>query len=383
MAVVTNAAVASDAAKERAICMPRIVALPRAGTAVATGLGVAALGAGLVYTSDSGPGITRLRRGRGFVYAFSSGRRVRDPRQLGRIRSLAIPPAWTDVWICNNANGHIQATGRDARGRKQYRYHARWTAVRSQTKYARMTAFGLAMPALRARAKLDLAQPRLNREKVLALVVQLLEKTNIRVGNEEYRRANGSYGLTTLRATHVSVAGSRVRFRFRGKSGKLHDVGFSDPRLARLIRNCQELPGSQLFQYVDADGAVQDIGSSDVNAYLRAAMSDDFTAKDFRTWSGSVAAAGVLASQPVPASKRECARQVVAAIDEVASMLNNTRAVCRSSYIHPVVVSAHERGELTWAEVNRTRPRRGLSRLETFVLALISRSAGAASPKAA
>jgi DNA topoisomerase-1 len=324
-----------------------------------------------------------VRRGRGFIYIGTNGRRVRAPRQLIRIRSLAIPPAWTDVWICDNAHGHIQATGRDARGRKQYRYHARWTAVRSETKYARMVEFGLALPALRARAKLDLARPRLDREKVLALVVHLLERTNIRVGNAEYRRANGSYGLTTLRDKHVSVAGSRVRFRYRGKSGKPHDVEFSDPRLARLIRNCQELPGSQLFQYIDDEGAVQDIGSSDVNDYLREAMSEEFTAKDFRTWSGSVAAAGVLANAPIPQSERECSRQVVAAIDEVAAMLNNTRAVCRSSYIHPVVVAAHERGELTWPAVNRTRPRKGLSRLETFVLALLSRAARPASAKAA
>ena len=338
---------------------------------------------GLAYASDANPGIRRLKRGKGFAYVLPSGRALRDPRQLNRIRALAIPPAWTDVWICDSPDGHIQATGRDARGRKQYRYHARWTAVRSETKYARMAEFGAALPALRARAKLDLAQPRLSRAKVLALVVHLLEKTMIRVGNDEYRRANGSYGLTTLRDKHVSVAGTRVRFRFRGKSGKPHDVEFADPRLAKLIRNCQELPGSQLFQYVDEEGAVQDIGSADVNAYLRDAMAKDFTAKDFRTWSGTVIAAGALANQPPPRSKREGAQQVVAAIDHVASMLNNTRAVCRSSYIHPVIVSAHDRGELTWPAVNRTRSRRGLSRLETFVLALLSRAAGTASAKAA
>ena len=338
--------------------------------------------AGLVYADDSTPGIRRLKRGKGFAYTLPGGRLLRDPRQLGRIRSLAIPPAWTDVWICDTPNGHIQATGRDARGRKQYRYHAKWTAVRSDTKYARMASFGKALPGLRARAKLDLARPRLSRDKVLALIVQLLEKTMIRVGNDEYRRANGSYGLTTLRDRHVSVAGPRVRFRFRGKSGKPHDVRFTDPRLARLIRNCQELPGSQLFQYVDDGGEVGDIGSADVNAYLRAAMSDDFTAKDFRTWSGTVIAAAVLADMPRPESTLEGARQVVAAIDQVASMLNNTRAVCRSSYIHPVIVHAHERGELTWPAVNRTRPRRGMSRLETFVLALLSRTAAAASSAA-
>lgn len=337
----------------------------------------------LEYAHDSGPGIRRLKRGKGFVYRLPSGRPLRDRRQLGRIRSLAIPPAWTDVWICHNPNGHIQATGRDARGRKQYRYHPRWTTIRSETKYARMASFGTALPRLRARAKTDLAQPKLSRDKVLALVIQLLEKTMIRVGNDEYRRSNGSYGLTTLRDRHVNVAGSRVRFRFRGKSGKPHDVELTDPRLARLIRNCQELPGSQLFQYVDGDGAVQDIGSTDVNAYLRDAMSEDFTAKDFRTWSGTVVAAGALANLPAPDSKRECARQVIAAIDEVASMLNNTRAVCRGSYVHPVIVRAHERGDLTWSAVNRARPRRGLSRLETFVLALLSQAAGTSSAKAA
>ena len=339
--------------------------------------------AGLVYSCDSGPGIRRVKRGKGFVYVLSSGRRLRDPRQLSRIRSLAIPPAWTDVWICDSPNGHIQATGRDARGRKQYRYHARWTAVRSETKYARMAAFGAALPSLRARARADLAQPGLARDKVLALVVHLLERTMIRVGNDEYRRANGSYGLTTLRDRHVSVEGARVRFRFRGKSGKQHEVAFADPRLARLIRNCQELPGSQLFQYVDDDGTNQDIGSSDVNQYLRAAMGEDFTAKDFRTWSGTVIAAGALASLPPPSTKKEGERQVVQAIDQVAEMLNNTRAVCRSSYIHPVIVSAHDQGDLTWPAVNRTRPRKGLTRLETFVLALLSRAAGTSTAKAA
>jgi DNA topoisomerase-1 len=336
-----------------------------------------------VYSCDSGPGIRRLKRGQGFVYVLPSGRPLRDPRQLSRIRSLAVPPAWTDVWICDSPNGHIQATGRDARGRKQYRYHARWTAVRSETKYARMAAFGAALPSLRARARADLAQSGLARDKVLALVVHLLERTMIRVGNDEYRRANGSYGLTTLRDRHVSVEGGRVRFRFRGKSGKQHEVAFADPRLARLIRNCQELPGSQLFQYVGEDGTPQDIGSSDVNQYLRAAMGEDFTAKDFRTWSGTVIAAGALASLPPPATRKEGERQVVQAIDQVAEMLNNTRAVCRSSYIHPVIVSAHDQGDLTWPAVNRTRPRKGLSRLETFVLALLSRAAGTSTAKAA
>ena len=339
--------------------------------------------AGLVYSCDTAAGIRRQKRGKGFIYVAASGRVLRDPRQLNRIRALVIPPAWTDVWICDTPNGHIQATGRDARGRKQYRYHARWTAVRSETKYARMAAFGAALPALRARARTDLGQPGLARDKVLALVVHLLERTMIRVGNDEYRRANGSYGLTTLRDRHVSVEGARVRFRFRGKSGKQHEVAFADPRLARLIRNCQELPGSQLFQYVADDGTTQDVGSGDVNTYLRAAMGENFTAKDFRTWSGTVIAAGALASLPPPATKKEGDRQVVQAIDQVAEMLNNTRAVCRSSYIHPVIVTAHDEGDLTWPAVNRTRPRKGLSRLETFVLALLSRAAGSATAKAA
>ena len=328
--------------------------------------------AGLVYSCDTAAGIRRQKRGKGFIYVAASGRVLRDPRQLSRIRALVIPPAWTDVWICDTPNGHIQATGRDARGRKQYRYHARWTAVRSETKYARMAAFGAALPALRVRAKSDLALPGLARDKVLALVVHLLERTMIRVGNDEYRRANGSYGLTTLRDRHVSVEGARVRFRFRGKSGKQHEVAFADPRLARLIRNCQELPGSQLFQYVADDGTTQDVGSG-----------EDFTAKDFRTWSGTVIAAGALASLPPPATKKEGDRQVVQAIDQVAEMLNNTRAVCRSSYIHPVIVTAHDEGDLTWPAVNPTRPRKGLSRLETFVLALLSRAAGSATAKAA
>ena len=250
--------------------------------------------AALRYTSDAAPGITRLRRGRGFVYRWPDRRPLRDPATLARIRRLAIPPAWTQVWISPQADGHVQATGRDQRGRKQHRYHPRWTAVRDQAKYGRLLAFGRALPALRRQVRRDLGRPGLPHRKVVALVVQLLEKTLIRVGNDEYATQNRSFGLTTIRDGHARVAGPRVRFVFRGKSGKPHDVAIEDRRVARLVKQCQELPGSQLFQYRGDDGRVGDISSTDVNRYLRATMGQAFSAKDFRTWSGTVLAARAL-----------------------------------------------------------------------------------------
>ena len=249
---------------------------------------------GLIYVTDEAPGIRRVARGAGFVYRRPDGRTVREDAELTRIRSLAIPPAWKDVWICPQSNGHLQATGRDARGRKQHRYHPRWTAVRDEAKYSRMLAFAEALPGLRRRSEADLAAPGLPRRKVVAAVVQLLEKTLIRIGNDEYARHNRSFGLTTIEDRHAKIAGPAIRFRFRGKSGKSHDVALTDPRLARIVRRCQELPGSQLFQYLDDGGRVRDITSSDVNNYLRAAMGRTFTAKDFRTWAGSVLAARAL-----------------------------------------------------------------------------------------
>jgi DNA topoisomerase I len=297
--------------------------------------------AGLRYVSEDLPGIRRRRAGRGFVYFGSDGDRVREPETLRRIKALVIPPAWRDVWICPVATGHLQAVGRDARGRKQYRYHARWRQVRDETKYTRMLVFARALPRIRARVAEDLARPGLSRAKVLATVVRLLETTLIRVGNEEYVRANKSFGLTTLRARHVDVNGAELRFAFRGKGGKEHAVGVRDPRVARIVRRLQELPGQEVFQYLDADGSRRTIDSADVNAYLHEITGEDFTAKDFRTWAGTVLAALALAEVREFATPREAKRNVVRAIDRVAARLGNTPAICRKSYVHPEVLQAY------------------------------------------
>jgi DNA topoisomerase-1 len=269
---------------------------------------------------------------------------VKDSETLGRIRSLAIPPAWTNVWICPHANGHLQATGRDARRRKQYRYHARWREVRDEVKYGLLIAFAEALPRIRERTDADLRRPGLPREKVLAAVVQLLEKTLIRVGNEEYARDNGSIGLTTMRDGHAKVAGSSVRFEFRGKSGVGHAIDLLDRRLARIIKACRDLPGYELFQYIDDDRARQVIDSADVNEYLREISGQDFTAKDFRTWAGTVLAAQALATIERFRSNAEAKRNVVKAIESVAKRLGNTKAVCRKCYIHPAILDAYMEG---------------------------------------
>src|SRR5712691_6534722 len=302
--------------------------------------------AGLRYVSDAMPGFRRRRAGKGFTYLDPDGRRITDRTTLARIRSLAIPPAYTGVWISPYTNGHIQATGRDARGRKQYRYHSRWREVRDETKFGRMLAFSDSLPRIRKRIEQDLSRPGLPREKVLATVVQLLELTGIRVGNDEYARANQSFGLTTLRDDHVEVSGSTMRFEFRGKSGKVHRVSLSDRRLARIVVRCQSLPGEELFQYVDDEGAHQTIGSGDVNDYLREIAGDDFTAKDFRTWSGTLLALAALEALGPAASEREARSTIVAAIDRVAERLNNTRPICRKYYVHPVVFDAYLTGAL-------------------------------------
>jgi DNA topoisomerase-1 len=311
--------------------------------------------AGLRYVSDAMPGLRRRRAGTGFTYLDSSGRRITDRATLARIRSLAVPPAYTDVWISLHPNGHIQATGRDARGRKQYRYHPRWREVRDENKFGRMLAFSKALPLIRDRVEQDLSRPGLPREKVLAAVVRLLELTGIRVGNDEYARTNQSFGLTTLRDDHVEVSGSTMRFEFRGKSGKLHQVSLSDRRLARIVARCQALPGEELFQYVDDEGVHQTIGSSDVNGYLRAITGEDFTAKDFRTWSGTLLAAAALEDLGPAPSEREAKSTIVAAIDRVAERLNNTRTVCRKYYVHPAVFDAYLAGTLLQMMPNGTR----------------------------
>ena len=305
--------------------------------------------AGLRYVSDASPGIRRRRAGRGFSYIGPDGERVTNKERVAWIRSLAIPPAWTDVWICTSPRGHLQATGRDARGRKQYRYHPDWRAVRDEAKYGRMIAFGRALPAIRRRVDADLRRHGLPRERVLATVVRLLEKTRLRVGNEEYARDNRSYGLTTLRDRHAEVGSSRIRFRFRSKGGKVSDVELSDARLARIVARCQDLPGQELFAYLDDDGEVRPIGSSDVNDYLREITGQDFTAKDFRTWSGTVLAAWALREFEAVDSEAAARRNVVRAVEEVAEWLGNTPAVSRRSYVHPAVIDAYLDGDVVRA----------------------------------
>lgn len=302
--------------------------------------------AGLRYVTDAQPGIRRRRAGKGWSYIGPDGRRITDRRKREWINRLAIPPAWTDVWICPSQRGHIQATGRDGRGRKQYRYHPRWREVRDDAKYDRMIAFGEALPRIRQRVQQDLELPGLPRERVLAAVVRLLEKTRARVGNEEYARENRSFGLTTLRNRHADVGGSRIRFRFRGKGGKVSDVQLSDRKLARIVGRCQDLPGQALFTYLDDDGEPRVVDSADVNDYLREISGDDFTAKDFRTWAGTVLAAWALRELTAFDSDAQAKKNVVRAIETVAERLGNTPAVSRKSYVHPSVIDAYLEGDV-------------------------------------
>jgi DNA topoisomerase-1 len=307
----------------------------------------AARAAGLRYVNDGSPGIRREGKpGGGFRYVGVDGRAIRKAAELQRIAHIAVPPAWTDVWISPLSNGHIQATGRDARGRKQYRYHERWREARDATKYERTVAFGEVLPRIRARVDRDLGLPDLSRERVLATIVRLLDSTYIRVGNEEYARENRSFGLTTMRDRHVEVEGSRLRFQFRGKSGKQHLVEIADRRVARVVNRLQDLPGQQLFQWQDDDGELHGVESDDVNEYIREAAGDDFTAKDFRTWGGTVLAAWALQELGEYASQTQAKRHVVEAVESVARQLGNTPAVCRRCYVHPAVISAHLDGGL-------------------------------------
>jgi DNA topoisomerase-1 len=302
----------------------------------------AAKAAQLRYVSDSRPGIRRRKAGEGFSYLDPDGETVSDEATLARIKSLAIPPAWTDVWICTMAHGHLQASGRDAKGRKQYRYHPRWGRARNETKYARMEEFGAALPRIRERVDAHLALPGLEREKVLAVVVRLLETTFIRVGNEEYARTNKSFGLTTLRNRHVKIDGAKIHFRFRGKSGKEHEIKVTSRRLARLVTHCRDLPGQDLFQFLDEAGEPQPIDSGDVNEYLREISGEDFTAKDFRTWAGTLLAARRLSAAANFETAAEAKSACVSAVASVAAELGNTPAICRKCYIHPAVLAAFE-----------------------------------------
>ncbi|MGE0723163.1 MAG: DNA topoisomerase IB [Alphaproteobacteria bacterium] len=300
----------------------------------------------LVHSSDTEPGIRRVRAGRGFSYRAADGTPVKDAATLQRIRSLAVPPAYRDVWICADPRGHLQATGRDARGRKQHRYHPAWRALRDETKYGRLAAFGEALARIRRRTGRDLAAPDLTRRKLLATVVRLLETSMVRIGNEEYAAANRSFGLTTLRKRHADVAGARILLSFRGKSGKEHRVALSDRRLARVVRACRELPGQRLFQYFDEHHVAHAIGSEDVNAYIREIAGAEFSAKDFRTWAGTCLAAAYLGEAGPPESERMARSTIVACMRHVAERLGNTAAVTRKCYVHPAVLEAYQAGSL-------------------------------------
>jgi DNA topoisomerase-1 len=320
--------------------------LPPAATDATHDATAAARSAGLRYVHDYQPGIARRKRGAHFHYVDADGHAVKDDDTLARIKSLVIPPAWADVWICKHPLGHLQATGRDARGRKQYRYHPRWRALRDESKYERMLSFGKALPAIRRAVDAALKLPGLPREKVLATIVYLLEATMMRIGNEEYARDNKSFGLTTLRERHVRLDGSKVRFRFRGKSGVNHEVEVQDRRLANTIRRTLDLPGQDLFQYVDDDGDPHTIGSADVNEYLQAIAGEDYTAKDFRTWSGTVLAAVALLEYEKFDSEAQAKKNVVQAIESVAKKLGNTPTICRKCYVHPAVIESYLDGTM-------------------------------------
>jgi DNA topoisomerase-1 len=339
---------------------------------------------GLRYVNDGQSGIHRRKAGAGFAYADEKGRTVTDESVLRRIRSLAIPPAWTDVWICPHENGHLQATGRDAKKRKQHRYHPLWREVRDATKYERMIDFGNSLPRIRKRVTRDLQKKGLSRERVLATIVRLMDLTCIRVGNEEYAKQNQSYGLTTMQDQHAKVRGNRVRFTFKGKSGKHHAIEVEDRRLAKIVKNCQDIPGQDLFQYYDVAGVRHDISSGDVNDYLREISGSDFTAKDFRTWSGTVLAAQALSGCPQFETQRQAKKNLKQAIEAVAEKLGNTPAVCRKSYIHPFVIEAYNGRKLPCTGAARVtgngvvldnaRPSQSLAPDEQAVLELLKKA---------
>jgi DNA topoisomerase I len=320
---------------------------PSGSLGVSLEIATSAKNAGLRYATDRRPGIVRRRvRGASFRYFDSTGRAIRDLEELNRIKRLAIPPAWQNVWICPDSTGHLQATGRDDRGRKQYRYHADWRTIRDQDKYDRVIAFGRALPKIRRRVARDLARRGLPREKVLATIVRLLETTLIRVGNDEYARDNKSYGLTTLQDRHAAVRAGKITFKFRGKSGRQHVLDVRSRELARIVKRCRDLPGYELFQYLDRSGTPVDVTSSDVNDYLREISGSDFTAKDFRTWAGTVLAARALQEFEKFSSPTEAKKNVLLAIEAVARMLGNTPTICRRCYVHPVVLDSYIDGIL-------------------------------------
>lgn len=329
--------------------------------------------AGLRYASGDTAGITRERRGKGFVYRDPKGHLVKDTKTLARIRALVLPPAWTAVWISTDPRAHLQATGRDAAGRKQYRYHAGWRAERDSTKYHRMLDFAAVLPAIRRRTRRDMMGPACCRPRVLATVVEVLSRTYIRIGNEEYKRKHNSHGLTTLQDRHVTIRGRRLRFAFRGKSGVFQSIEIEEPRLARAVRECQDLPGQTLFQYRDDQKRIRGLSSTDINRYLHEITGGSFTAKDFRTWAGTLAAAQALDEMDIPASMTAINRTIARAIDQVAGTLGNTRAVCRSSYVHPAVLDAF-RGGVTLSRVPAASAPRGLTAAEARLVSLLRRA---------
>lgn len=305
----------------------------------------AARDAGLRYVLDDRPGITRRRAGKGFSYRDSNDERITDKKTLDRIKALAIPPAWEDVWICPTPNGHLQATGRDTKGRKQYRYHPKWREARDENKYEHMIAFGEALPTIRERVDKDLRSRGLPKEKVVAAVVHLLEATLIRVGNDQYAKENKSYGLTTMRDRHVDIDGATISFTFSGKAGIEHEIDLQDRRLAKIVKRCQDIPGQQLFQYIDENGDRQEVDSADVNDYLQEITGEHFTAKDFRTWAGTMLAAEALSGFEEFDSETTAKSNVVAAIESVSKKLGNTPTICRKCYVHPAVIDAYLEGD--------------------------------------
>jgi DNA topoisomerase-1 len=340
----------------------------------------AARTAGLHYISTAPlpPGIRRVKSGKGFRYLAPDGTTIRSAEEIARIRAIVIPPAWADVWICTSPLGHIQAIGRDARGRKQYRYHERWRDVRDENKYGQLVAFATMLPSIRRRVRRDLARRGLPREKVIAVVVRLLERTMMRIGNEEYARANRSFGLTTLREHHVTIRGHALEFQFRGKSGKEHRLRVVDPRLSRIVKACQDLPGYEVFQYLDEEGKRQSVDSADVNAYLREITGADVSAKVFRTWAGTVRALAAMRAVKRDEKKAPSARQLVEVVKTVARQLGNTPAICRKCYIHPALIQSFQRGELhdRLAELaEHPSVIRGLGADERLTLAFLSEAA--------
>ena len=349
----------------------------------------AAEAAGLRYVTDATPGIRRRRHGRGFSYVDAEGRVIREREQLRRFRSLVIPPAWTDVWICADPDGHLQVTARDARGRKQYRYHARFRARQDESKFDRMIALSDVLWKIRERVERDIALPGLARDKIMATVVWLLERTLIRIGTDEYAKENNSFGLTTMRRRHVAVAGAKVDFEFRGKSGIEHSVSITDRRIAKIVQECQELPGWELFKYIDDEGRKQSVEASDINAYLREITGREVTAKDFRTWAGTMLASEALRTMGPANTKKQAEKNIVAAVDLTKARLGNTRAVCRKYYIHPALIEAYLEGEVLrpvgekeWRPRGETAGKLRQHEAETlaFLTARVERRAVAAEP---